>query len=212
MVRRKVSVARKMLEEAVTAAEDALLSIEDKDSKEYRKLSNQVRYLKSEEASKDYYEKAKDLLRVLSRKWDGLTEYIENLNADVAQSHILFGPHGRPRHLWGHISPDKFAGYAMDRRGFNSMSQGYASDIGYVAMYLMDRVKWDLFDSRGYKTDMLLCNAVHDSAINDLHFRFAPLYMYLQEHCMVYLAREVLQETFWHSYAISLWFRFGNGH
>lgn len=188
------SVSRKMLEEALTSAEDAM--VKETDPALRKKYEKQVRYLKSEEGASDYKDKARELLKVLAKKWCGLTEYIDDLNARVAVEHVNFGPHGRPRHLWGHLSPDKFAKFAMDRRGFNSESQGYASDIGYVSIYLMGRMKYKMFDSRGYKTDMMQCNAVHDSATTDMAFQFLPLYTYLQEHAMVTQAEKYYKKHF----------------
>lgn len=188
------SVARKMLEEALTSAEDKLLICTD--PKEAKKLKALVQYLKSEDAQQDYYEKAVELLDVLAKRWKGLSEHIEELCAEVRVEHVLFGPHGRPRHLWGHISPDKFAGFAMDRRAFNSKGQGYASDIGYQAIYLMNQAKWKLFDSRRLKTDILTINAVHDSAMNDMAFQYFPIYTYLQEHSMTTLAEGFYKKHF----------------
>jgi hypothetical protein len=190
------SVARKMKEEVLTALEDKLFNGNDLPEEEKKALRKKIAYLKTEEADKEYLQQAKDLLEVLSQKWGGLTDYINEMNENTAKTHVLFGPHGRPRHLWGHSSPDRFAKYAMDRRGFNSASQGFASDIGFVSIYLFNRTKFELFDSRGLKTDIMSCNAVHDSAMADMHFRFLPLYTYLQEHSMITIAEEYYKRIF----------------
>lgn len=213
------SVANKMREEALVAAEDMLVNSREASKllssglilppeeierlkknalqeEEVEALEKKIRYLKSDKAKDEYLEKATELLAVLEKKWSGLSNHIEDLCAEVRVDHVLFGPHGRPRHLWGHASPDKFAGFAMDRRAFNSKGQGFASDYGFVSIYLFNSVKWKLCDSRGYKTDILTVNAVHDSAMNDMAFQFFPIYTYMQEHAMTTLAEGYYKKHF----------------
>jgi len=186
------SIGEKMHSEAIFALEDKIVKAlnpkEDKDKlseKEIKKLQKQLRRLRTEEAADEYFQKAKDLLEVLYDKWEVLTKFIEREQKKAAANNVVFGPHGRPRHLWGFMHFDKFVSFAMNRRVFNSEGQGYASDYGYTGIYLAKKARWDLFESKGYKVDIMQTNAVHDSSFNDLDFKFLPLAVYLQEHAMI---------------------------
>ena len=186
------SIGDKMLTEALFALEDKLVkaanATEDKDKlseKEVKKIKKEIRFMRSEEGQQFYFQKAKDLLEVLYKKWSVLTKFIEKEQGKAATNNVVFGPHGRPRHLWGYLHFDKFVHFAMNRRVFNSEGQGYASDYGYTSIYLAKKLNWELFERRGYHVDILKTNAVHDSSFNDLDFRFLPLAVYLQEASMI---------------------------
>lgn len=188
------SIGEKMHSEKLYAVEDAYLAETDKAKK--KELKKQLNYLRSEQAADDYRQKAKDLLKVLYKKWAGLTKFIEGQQEIAQVNNVVFGPHGRPRHLWGYLHYDKFIHFAMNRRVFNSQGQGYASDYGYTAIYLAKKAYYDLFISRGYKIDILQDNAVHDSSFCDMAFQFLPLYTYIQEHAMISLTQEYYKKHF----------------
>lgn len=186
------SIAESMLNTALYALEDKLVAVPDPakgekplTEKEKDKLKKQIRYLKSEAGWEEYLAKSYDLLATLKTKWGVLTKFINKEQKKAQQYNVVFGPHGRPRHLWGYLHYDKFIGFAMNRRVFNSEGQGYASDYGFAGIYLAKKAKWELFDSKGKTVDSMQTNAVHDSSFNDLDFKFLPLMAYLQEHCMI---------------------------
>lgn len=198
------SIGEKMHSEALYALEDQLvkdraLPANDNNKmspRAVRDLEKRIRYMKSEKAAEEYFQRARDLLEVLYDKWSTLTKFI-NREQKKAQAHnVVFGPHGRPRHLWGYLHFDKFVGFAMNRRVFNSEGQGYASDYGYTGIYLAKKAKWDLFESRGYTMDTMQTNAVHDSSFNDVAFRFLPLAVYMQEHAMISLTQQYYKQHF----------------
>lgn len=180
---------------ALFAVEDKLLT-PDLDPKERRILEKKLRWLQSEAGEQFYFEKATDLLDVLFKKWHGLDSYIKQEQGIARNTNVVFGPHGRPRHIWGYLHHDVFVHYAMDRRVFNSESQGYASDYGYTSIYLEKKVYWDLFESRGYEVDILQDNAVHDSSMADMDFRFLPLYTYVAEHAATSLTMDYYRDIF----------------
>jgi DNA polymerase I-like protein with 3'-5' exonuclease and polymerase domains len=191
-----------MLEQARTALEDKVRELKakinelsDKERLQLQRDEQQVAYLYSEEAEEEYIQKAKDLLKTLFDKWSVLAEYIENLQKTAKKENVIFGPHGRPRHLWGYFHPDKFVRFAMDRRAFNSISQGFASDIGYIGMYLFYEAMW-LFKSKGFDMKTKQCSAVHDSQLNDCPYVVLPLVLYLTEHCMVGLNAQYYKNKF----------------
>lgn len=163
--------------------------------REYDKKTQELAYLFSEEAEEEYIGKAKQLLKTLFDKWSVLADYIEALQKFAAENNVIHGPHGRPRHLWGYFHPDRFVKFAMDRRAFNSVSQGYASDIGYQAIYLM-YTELFRFKSQGFDTDIRQCNAVHDSAMSDIPYPMLPLALYLQDHSMTTLSRDYYEDNF----------------
>lgn len=183
------SIGKKMHSEALYAVEDQLLK-PDLDKATKAELTTKLKYLRSEQAAQDYHEKAVELLKVLSKKWGVLTEFIENEQATAQETNVVFGPHGRPRHLWGYLHFDKFVHFAMNRRVFNSEGQGYASDYGFTGIYLAKKAYWDLFESRGHRIDLMQDNAVHDSSFCDMDFRLIPLYAYVQEHAMISLTQQ----------------------
>ena len=180
---------------ALFAVEDSLLNTELSE-KDRRAMEKKLRWLRSEEGEEFYFKKATALLEVLRKKWGVLTDYIEVQQAEALVNNVVFGPHFRPRHLWGYLHFDRFVHFAMNRRVFNSLSQGYASDYGYTSIYLEKKVYWDLFESRGYPVDILQDNAVHDSSMSDMDFRFIPLYTYVREHSMISLTQRYYKKFF----------------
>ncbi|QIG70349.1 DNA polymerase I protein [Rhizobium phage RHph_N28_1] len=197
------SIAESMLSTALYALEDKLVATPNPDKgekpltdKERRTIEKQVRYLKSEAGWEEYLAKSYDLLATLKEKWGILTKFINKEQKKAQKYNVVFGPHGRPRHLWGYLHYDKFIGFAMNRRVFNSEGQGYASDYGFTGIYLAKKAKWDLFDSKGLTVDSKQTNAVHDSSFNELEFKFLPLMAYLQEHAMVSKTKEYYKKYF----------------
>ena len=167
-----------------------------KDLKKRLKVARkELKYLESAKAEKDHIQTATELLDTLAERWAGLTAYIEKAIKSTRKKNYLIGPHGRPRHLWGYLYPDEYVGYAMDRRVFNSVSQGLASDIGYVSIYLTYKFLFQL-RQRGFVCDIVQYNAVHDSAFADLAFEFLPIYTYMQEHCMITLTNRYYEKYF----------------
>lgn len=197
------SIADSMLSTELYGLEDKLVAVPNPDKgekpldkKERRKIEQRVRFLRTEEGMQEYLAKAYDLLATLKKKWSGLTKFIEREQAIARRDNVVFGPHNRPRHLWGYLHFDKFISFAMNRRVFNSEGQGYASDYGFVAIYLANKLKWELFGSRGYNIDSIQTNAVHDSSLNEMEFRFLPLMVYLQEHAMITMTERYYREHF----------------
>ena len=191
-----------MLEQARTSLEDKVRELRpkfgtltDQEKLQLQKDEQQVAYLYSEEAETEYIQKAKDLLKTLFDKWCILAEYIKNLQKTAKRENVIFGPHGRPRHLWGYFHPDRFVRFAMDRRAFNSVSQGFASDIGYIGMYLFYETMF-MFKSKGFDLKTKQCSAVHDSQLNDCPYVVLPLVLYLTEHCMVGLNAKYYKDKF----------------
>lgn len=144
----------------------------------------EIRWLRTEAAEDFYLDKATKLLKTLYGKWAVLDEFIKNEQEKARVNNVVFGPHQRPRHLWGYLHFDKFIGFAMNRRVFNSEGQGYASDYGFTTLYLSKKMQWKL-TRRGYHIDNMQTNAVHDSGFNDCEFKFLPILMYIEEHAMI---------------------------
>lgn len=191
------AIGEKMRTETLYSLEDKLVSERTTMSaKDIKKLEKQIAYMKSETAVQDYLKKASDLLEVLRERWGVLTRHITKQQRIAARNNVVFGPHGRPRHLWGYLHFDRFVHYAMDRRVFNSQGQGYASDYGYLGIYLAKKAYWDLFISRGLDVDVMQTNAVHDSSFNELEFKYLPLAVYMQEHAMLTLTQEYYGKHF----------------
>lgn len=152
-----------------------------------QRLRQEVAYLYSKEAEEEYIEKAQVLLDALFSAWHVLNDYIKDQQKEARRNNVIFGPQSRPRHLWGYVYPNKSIGAGMDRRVFNSISQGFASDIGYVGIYLIYSTLFKSFTSKGYNPQIRQCNAVHDSAVSELPYPSLPLAIYLQEHGMLTL-------------------------
>lgn len=93
----------------------------------------------------------------------------------------LFG--GR-RHLYGYISANYGVHSAMDRRGPNSLIQGPLSQVGYVAVYHLERWLDDL--SRESNLPLVqnigVFNMVHDSQEMEAPILLLPLASYMLEH------------------------------
>lgn len=197
------AIGEKMRTEALYALEDELENSKNpkddsqkRTDKQIEKLKHQVAYLKTEAAVEEYLEKASNLLEVLRERWGVLTKHIIKQQRLAKRNNVVFGPHGRTRHLWGYLHFDRFVHFAMDRRVFNSQGQGYASDIGFLGIYLAKKAYWDLFISRGLDIDVMQTNAVHDSSFNEVAFQFLPLAVYIQEHAMLTLTERYYRKHF----------------
>lgn len=211
------NVGSNMLEKHRTDVEDEVYSIRNKDKlsekdlefyklkpgeitdeelRRVQKLEQEVAYLYSKEAEEEFIDKAEKLLKALFTAWEVLADFIDEQQKIAKKNNVVFGPHGRPRHLWGYVYPNKSIGSGMDRRVFNSISQGFASDIGYVGIYLMYTFLYEKFTSRGYVSQIRQCNAVHDSSMSELPYPALPLAIYLQEHSMLTLNYTYYREKF----------------
>jgi len=164
--------------------------------KEVMALKRELKGLRTDESEDYYLKQAEELLAVLAVKWGVLTEFVEAQQAIAREDHVVFGPHGRPRHLWGQLCPDKYVGFGQDRRTFNSLSQGFASDFGFVAIYLLWKLRYDLIISRGYDIVMNICNAVHDSSSTETEIKYLPIVCYLTEHAMVSKSVDYYRDNF----------------
>lgn len=141
-------------------------------------------------------EEAQALMDKLFETWSGAKEFMDEVQHTGSKELRVFSPINRPRHLWAYLHPDKFVGYAMNRRGPNSLMQGYASDIGIEAGFLVQEEIYKTFLRHRLNFDGRLLMMVHDSFTNEASMRFAPIMLYLQEHGMTTLVMERMEKVF----------------
>ena len=141
-------------------------------------------------------EEAQELMDKLFETWPEAKEFMDGVKKTGSKNLRVFSPISRPRHLWAYLHPDKFVGYAMDRRGPNSIMQGLASDIGIEASYKVQEEIYHTFLQHKLNFDGRLLIMVHDSMTNEVSLQFAPIMMYLQEHGMTTLVQDTLQKDF----------------
>jgi hypothetical protein len=83
----------------------------------------------------------------------------------------------------------------MDRRGPNSIIQGMASDIGFAAIRILMKLKYNVqnfYDSY----NLLITNAIHDANVNESTIEMLPLTHYLVEHAMTSQIHKKLEKTY----------------
>ena len=145
----------------------------------------------------DYWENhAKELIDKLFTRWSVGSGWIGRIKELGSSALRVVSPLGRVRHLFGYLHFENAVRAAMDRRGPNSIIQGYASDIGFDAGRIFQTLIWSICASNGIPFNTFQCNAVHDSLETETHWVDAPLTLYFLEHAMTTQAHKMLRETF----------------
>lgn len=139
---------------------------------------------------------AQALIDRLFEVWCKSKDWMDNVQEDGSVEFVVFSPIMRPRHLYGYLHPDKWVGFAMNRRGPNSIIQGFASDIGYQASDCIQEEIFKTFLRRGMKFTGKLLIMVHDSLTNETKLSHAPVMSYLIEHGMTTLVQNRLNDVF----------------
>ena len=104
-------------------------------------------------------------------------------------------PLGVVRHLWGYVFDDKIIKGLMDRRGPNSIIQGFSSNIIYLGSYEMYGL---IFRAMQKNIDLKYnhVNIIHDSHMGESHIENVPINLYFLEHSLTTLAARVLKTEY----------------
>lgn len=156
-------------------------------------------------------EEAQKLMDKLFETWSGAKKFMDDTVERGSKRLRVFSPINRPRHLWAYLHPDKWVGYAMNRRGPNSIMQGFAADIVHQSGYCLQEETYQTFIKPGLKFDGQLLLMVHDSMTNEVMFKFAPVMMYLVEHAKTTLVMQRLKKVFGLDIEIPFGFDMGMG-
>lgn len=149
-------------------------------------------------------EEAQALLDKLFENWSGVKNWIDMVHETANNTFMVHYPNHRVRHMWGYLSADKWVHFAMNRRAVNSPIQGFASDIGVVAIDELNRWTDQNIWKRGYDFDFQTINMVHDAQYNEVAFEQLPLGIYLTEHAMSSLPMEFYKREFGYKLSIPL--------
>jgi DNA polymerase I-like protein with 3'-5' exonuclease and polymerase domains len=141
-------------------------------------------------------EEAQALITRLFEVWSKSKKWMDAVQEDGSVEFVVFSPIMRPRHLYGYLHPDKWVGYAMDRRGPNSIIQGLASDIGYQASDCVQEEIYKTFLKKRLDFTGKLRIMVHDSLTNEVSLAHAPVMTYIIEHGMTTLVQNRLKDIF----------------
>lgn len=156
-------------------------------------------------------EQAQALMDKLFEIWHQAKAFMDDTVKTGSKRLRVFSPIKRPRHLWAYLHPDKWVGYAMNRRGPNSIMQGFAADIVHQAGYCLQEETYNTFISKGLNFDGQLLLMVHDSMTNEVSLKFAPIMMYLVEHAKTTLVMQRLERVFGLKIDIPFGFDMGMG-
>ena len=140
-------------------------------------------------------EEAQDLIDKMFSVFSNGGRWIKDTIRDGRSNYIITSPIGRVRHLYGHLHHAKSVHAAMDRRGPNSIIQGMASDIGFAAIRILMKLKYNVqnfYDSY----NLLITNAIHDANVNESTIEMLPLTHYLVEHAMTSQIHKKLEKTY----------------
>lgn len=149
-------------------------------------------------------EEAQALLDKLFENWSGVKKWIDHVHETANETFMVHYPNHRVRHMWGYLSSDKWVHFAMNRRAVNSPIQGFASDIGVVAIDELNRWIHENIWLRDYEFDFQTINMIHDAQYNETAFESLPLGVYLTEHAMSSLPMDYYKREFGYKISIPL--------
>jgi hypothetical protein len=142
---------------------------------------------------------AREVSRVIFKeKFRKGGDWLDACKKTGAQTMRVVNPLGGVRHLFGYLHPERHVRSAMDRRGPNSAVQGPSSALGYKGGYMMRRLVWEWFESRGVHLDYIQCNAVHDSTETEVGYVNIPLVEYLRHHAYTTLLHRWMRDVVGH--------------
>lgn len=138
----------------------------------------------------------KDVMQRVLSAWPEASSWLDGVKVEGRKNLYVVSPNGRRRHLPSYLhGSDKVKG-AMDRRGPNSVVQGFSSEVGCVAAFLTDEFVWKTFESQGLPFEFRLENMVHDSCGRTCLIELAPLAAYVMEHGMTTFPRDFYRDVF----------------
>lgn len=153
---------------------------------------------------KDTEEKAKALIKKLFERWSAGARWLKATQQQAARTFRAISPLGRVRHLWGYLHFDRGVHASMDRRGPNSIIQGNASDLGFMASACLRRLVWNMFQKRGEDLSLRQINSVHDSGTHACRLEELPIALYLIEHAMTTEVHRRCRDVFKHPLVVDL--------
>lgn len=158
---------------------------------EFKELGHKYQMYSDEwmEAGNEYFEKAQELIDKLFSTFVSGGSWLKNIQKESRKTYTTESPFGATRHLFAYMHHDKKVWKMMDRRGPNSIIQGFSSNILYTAAREMQHVKIDLREAN-FNLEHWLTNIVHDSMENEFGLVKLPIGLYYLEHCMTTRAHD----------------------
>ena len=139
---------------------------------------------------------SKGLIEKLFETWKVGGNWIKGVHKRGLEDLVVFSLIGMPRHLWPYLHASEAVQAAMNRRGPNSLIQGFSSQSGFTSSWLIARETWHTFTKQGIDLGFLQHNSVHDSMTFESHFAAVPIAIYLIEHGMTSLVFRHYEETY----------------
>jgi len=127
-------------------------------------------------------EKAQEIMDIMFNKFNKGKQWLDRIHNDGKALKSVKSPIGRVRHLDAYNNINSSVIAASNRKGPNSIIQGFSSDIGFMGGKIMQDMCWDFFWSRGIEFDFEWMNAVHDSTETLVRVSHLPIASYLMEH------------------------------
>lgn len=145
---------------------------------------------------KDFKNEAQSLIDKLFETWEEAGNWIRETHRLGQRELTVFNPLGMPRHLYAYLHMSRGVQSAMDRRGPNSIIQGFASQAGTISSYCIGQEVWNTFVSKGIDIRFRQVNTVHDSLVNECQWEAIPVGIYLIEHGMTTLTMQHIQNMY----------------
>jgi hypothetical protein len=141
-------------------------------------------------------EEAQTVLNAMFEKFKQGKQFIDECYSNGLRKKHLVSPIGRVRHLDAYYNNLKMVQGATDRKGPNSIIQGFSSDLGFMGGKIMQDMCWDMFWSRGINLDFRYMNVVHDSVESQVRIRHIPIVSYLLEHAYTTQVHKKLRDEY----------------
>lgn len=160
---------------------------------------------------KDSIEQAKKLMNLMFTKFDKGGKWLRTVQNVASKTYKAIYPNGRIRHLWGYLSPDESLHASMDRKGPNSVIQGFSSDCNFTGGYNLQKLCWDYFGQHKVFLGLRHENVVHDSIEAECPLANVPIALYLMEHAYTTLIHKRYREYFNFEFMVDLVMEFDLG-
>lgn len=169
--------------------------------KEIAETKKRIKYLRNEIGrmmTDDEWAKneGSDVMNRVLAAWPVAAQWLEHIKTSGRANNMVLSPNGRRRHLPAYLHASNKVKSAMNRRGPNSVVQGFSSEVGCIASFLIDKFIWDVFESQGLPLEAGLENMVHDSAGRSCRLELVPVVIYLLEHGMTTMVRDFYRDVF----------------
>lgn len=157
-------------------------------------------------------DQAKHILKLMFNRFVKGKHWMDSTQATGRKYCVIEYPNGRRRHQWGYLHSEEWLQASMNRKGPNSIIQGFCSDLNFAGGFILQQLIWNYFGSKGINLGVKHLNVVHDSIEIECPLVNVPIIYYLIEHAYTTLNHKRYREIFGFKFLADLVMEFDFGY